>query len=1634
MKVMKSIVKLTLLSVLVFVLSCFSFTYLKPEAAEAVVIKIDLSLGEIRLGDTCYGHVTNIAELEGIVTFTEHSTAAKGYTWTHNNDYQYYVYQSTNESITHNVFADAFDQASFKEVREFAAKWDEIAIEKGYQKTTNRLIIQGQGSSSNQKVVNVILHNVWTSINSHTSIQAHGAIAVASDRANSSIPASTYLTTNLYLKGHNRASRIAFNNTNDYTHLYFRDYEGDSEVGTMTVVGEFGEVENCGLSGATISGDKIKHPSNHWDSAIGADDSAGDSENLRFASGIVYAGTAPEDNCTAIGAGGNGYGTVYVTGGTVYAIASSTGTAIGGGIGHQSHGGGCSVNISGGSVYAYNFGQEYAVTHPMLVNNTYKVPGFVPGTAIGGGSSISSSGNSSDAKINISGGYVEAFSAGGAAIGGGNSITNYGGSATINISGGVVKASSDDVPEYGMPAGVGIGGGSSTGSTSGKDYGGKATVNITGGNITSTGIGGGTSKNGNGGDATVTVSGGTMDSDAIGGGLSEKKGYAKGTVTVTGGSLNSAASTIVKGVDGEEVYMTRVGIFYNDTKLIDKKVDTISFKGFSQDYIKDDIITDKDGFIYLWLPENSAVLDATIDGNLYEPLEEVDGEIDVTEVGILKYNSPDEHCFVNIASADYYQISLSDSISNLISGHVILNKNTLFQYYLIADNGSYTIIPYYGANTDSGKIFQMGAALEKVPGSGNVYASQAMTIAKDTQVIFNIRTTSGDSIFTLDLVNGNVNVTEGDNNTIIVEQAGYILNISKDDKLYITSDGYPTSNQLNVNLKPETSLDIYFDNINAANSEHVIKVESGIVNAEFSDDDNMLTSTGESPVVIEENGRLNIVTSGKQSIKIDGAKNNSAISGSGTLGIEDNGGFLKLNTLVTHTNTPQISVGTYVHNGLNKPSYTANIYGGEFNYDIIGYLDPDGNLKTKDQLGNDNVNDFTARGIFRVFTQVSSVSEAISGNAYVMQIKVDDSVDVLAPHVITLRNSLGNLTQIIDYTVVISADQKTATITIPASTFEAGNIIVMAASTKYIPYVSGNYEGEYDGDSHNIVLIFDDTQYDAYYSHEIILTGSNYTQGEKNNKAIFAQTNYTDTPYVVYWYLIAKDTSSTTIPVSGSNTIKITKATNKWDMELSCNDIALNDFTNPFADSRFGEVSYSYVRIVDKVEYPLVLNEDYKIVDGKYSFIKEGTYYVKATVEGNSNYTDLDSGYIRFKVVKIAVFTQTSRSFDQVTSTDTAMSITADGEFSIRYEFLSSTGMNLIFRNAAGAPLPTGTKITLIVFDEDRRDYYYYNYEQPVDFTESEIEIELTQFQVMGTINNTNMFAEPAAGTPSNYQVTVDFPKGGSNYLELSVILDVVADKIVTVKRNENIDATFDNEGEIESSGSNIQSTVQITSNPSGNATVLAFTINNEDGTILDLTNCDFTLFEGNNEYMPTVIGNTIFFNLGQSVIVSKEYLFTIYNIKNGNYVLTTDVRVNDANTEIEYSLGNITLNNHLAFDAITVDNKLLDKLYVRYIGNDKHLIVSTRGQSITFEFAILDVLNPSAQAANRTVTAKLYERTPNGYTEIQLPSELSYQIDGDNRITLTSPLVPTSELKIYRIVFTVDGAQAEYNLFVQSN
>ena len=107
---------------------------------------------------------------------------------------------------------------------------------------------------------------------------------------------------------------------------------------------------------------------NYWNSALGASDStAEDARGIVINGGTIFAGTTYQDNCTAIGAGGNAYGEVTINGGTVTAVASTTGTAIGGGIGYTSQGGNAIVKITGGTVYAYNY--ENIVDLVKVINN-----------------------------------------------------------------------------------------------------------------------------------------------------------------------------------------------------------------------------------------------------------------------------------------------------------------------------------------------------------------------------------------------------------------------------------------------------------------------------------------------------------------------------------------------------------------------------------------------------------------------------------------------------------------------------------------------------------------------------------------------------------------------------------------------------------------------------------------------------------------------------------------------------------------------------------------------------------------------------------------------------------------------------------------------------------------------------------------------------------------------------------------------------------------------------------------------------------------------------------------------------------------------------------------------------------------
>lgn len=238
---------------------------------------------------------------------------------------------------------------------------------------------------------------------------------------------------------------------------------------------------------------------NHFNSAIGGTDHNKPSNGITINSGIIYAGTTEAENSSAIGGGGNGYGKVTINGGIVTAVASTTGTAIGGGIGFASAGGKGDVTINGGNVYAYNFENRNGI----------------PSAAIGGAGSRDNAGNTGN--VIITGGNIYAYAVGGTAIGGGSSQKSNGGNAVVTITGGSIIAISKAGTVSGSnSAGAGIGGG--TGGRNNGSNGGNATIRISGDPIIRTGsIGGGktNSSSGNIGSADILISGGDIQAQFV---------------------------------------------------------------------------------------------------------------------------------------------------------------------------------------------------------------------------------------------------------------------------------------------------------------------------------------------------------------------------------------------------------------------------------------------------------------------------------------------------------------------------------------------------------------------------------------------------------------------------------------------------------------------------------------------------------------------------------------------------------------------------------------------------------------------------------------------------------------------------------------------------------------------------------------------------------------------------------------------------------------------------------------------------------------------------------------------------------------------------------------------------------------
>ena len=1521
------ILKISLILALA-VLIALIFLIVSPAEAEAAVetiitdtstIVFDMAKANVEISNTTYKGYGYVYK-DGKWTYGSISG-------THDPSNKYYVYQSNGDeykavdegdSLKLPVYRYGINDSIFvnnTDIEKVISDWESAAILAGRAASNYRIDISCAGVDCE-----LTIENLWSSYQNSTP----GAINISG-----ALTTDTNITINL--KGDNRFHNIRYYTTkNDAattSSLTFNSASGNGSLeGSLVVIGKqaasvsaaqgFYRFPNEG--GGYTEG---KSPYNTWQSVIGGldDTTREDARGLKILGGTIYAGATKWENCSAIGGGGNGITTIAITGGSVTAVASTTGAAIGGGIAHTGSGGAGYVDISGGEVYAYNFGLPYAEVASNsgltgMKNSTGEDVIFIPGTAIGGGSSGYNAG--SYGNISISGGYVYAYSNGGSGIGGGNTVGNKnnknttGGKANVEISGGEVHSISgsyhiDTVKADGtavntvIHSGTGIGGGTSV-----NQNGGLGDVIISGGIIDATGIGGGGSTYKDGGDAHVTVTGGTTAADNIGGGFSETNGYSRGVVEITGGSLNSMLAIIPTNGD-ENVYLTRVASQKDGNASLNTEVSSLRLKSGNTLYGLKDVYTDKDGVLYLWLPENDAVLSVTenIAGSdiELEAFDELDGEINSKDIGLIRNDDGVDHYMVNVILAPFYEIYHKDGVTPFNTA-VFVEQNSEFTYLVNVnkdENGEYyTVQPYVAVTDSNGNMtFQKSGTLDSV--SDGKY-KRTVTIDKNTQIWFEVTDSKGNRTFVIDWASGDINITKDPNVGIVIEQNGYRLE-GFDGDVYVTTGGFPSANSINVDCE-DREFDLYLDKINIATDKNsAISVKTGNVNLNISEYDNAISTHGGVPAIsLGEKGKITIDTTGKESLKIDSVGQTPAISGTGTLVLNDEGGYLDLNKGNSTSGTaPQISVGTYEYNG-SKAEYTAQLNNGEFSFDLIGYISQSGDLYDKTEMDADNKDNFYARGVRKVFT--TTVNETIP---------IDDIYIKNGKYIVKV-NATGTDQKMGDIVVVksdgtpvdpsyYSYNEATGELTVEKEAFVDGNIFVYAATEGEIPYEAHNRTYEYDGTGHEILIIVDTNRFNVYYSLTPITvkpTDASLLNGIKRDQA-GATT--------VYYYISAKDgIEGNYQDVYGSCTITVTEAENSFIGRLICQDVLLGNTPNPRLTSKWGEVKFKYYTKSGDV-YTEV--DDISVIGTHVGDV----YYVKAYVDKSVsadtptllNYDAIETDYyIRFTVFETNVFASPDKVLHKITTPPQVIKMPANGAFTVYYETTYKTDMQLSFNVA----LPIGTKITFIDFsDEDKILVYYYQVDGNVINADS-TDIPLGNFILMG--DETKFYEGVAVNDRVCYQFCIEADAMNLSNMKLSFSdMDVI-----TVEPLLATDAYFS--GSVDDMTDTV-GTVRIPLSVysegapyAGQHNILSVRVNNApDGMYIAL--------ERNSIITPAVRVDDIFiFDLGSLDIPSVTYTLILDNLVDATeYTVSADIRIRDRD-KISYPLTGEKANNHMDIDV----------------------------------------------------------------------------------------------------------------------
>jgi len=967
------------------------------------------------------------------VTFNDIDGATNStYTITENEVNKYIkVTVTSNEKVFNKVTADVVKIA-------FYLDKGNITISstngyKGYDKNGNA--ITGTHSDDNKYIVTQTDSNVANSnklsleekIN-NCDITLAGINTAATDSI--SIPAYSGSDKNvvLRLKDTNTVNNILY-----YTSLQ-KNSTYASTFGTSTL--KFTSADGDGSVNGTLNIAPAGTTA-RWGAGIGGSDNRDAVTGLIIAGGTFNVITDKTDDCTAIGAGGNGYVRMKITGGKIYAENASTGATIGGGLGYDSPGGGGIVEITGGEVEAINHGNNYGVN--------------VWGVAIGGGGSRG--GHAADTEVIISGGKIKATVPDGATvIGAGNSTNKYGGKATINISGGDITATGN------------IGGGSVMGNNT--YNGGASTVSVSGGFISVNGnIGGGSATQGNGGASTVNISGGTIVSNSIGGGYSKTNGYNTSNLTITGGSLDSTiSSTPTNGK--ENVYLTPI-TFYNSNKYLSNSL-IKSIKGID-DYGINDVKTDNNGKVYFWIPNASVITGAAdTENNAYS------GVVQAKSQGVLKYNTSMNFYTVDmVEDSKYYDLYLDKELKNKYTGSIYKTANSTFTFYLdkkIESNGKSYNIDVYASGSDGTmkKInpTSTNSNLEEYKLNISTYNIEVWFVVTDgDQKTLKLNLNTGDIILSKNSSSNNIDVAVGK----------YSLS-NYSGVFTITSLGISTANTVTL---VSGKADVLISNLIANGDKSVINVNKGTLTLRSDSYDNQITSTNSPAINI--NDKANIIMENGNSLKIT-SLTNSAISGKGTITLTKNAGA-HLN-LYTPDDYSQITANkyTYITNNLNNSTlpYSLTLP------NLIGYYN-----------SNDNrLYDLTKTYTVNETTTFKATSLAVTIKDLTETHEIDDNGNL----VITFNSQPATLTVLRDGEALNSSSWMSGnTLTIPAS--EAYNNLSIDATNYYTyNYVTTEYNDFYDGNPHKVnVDITNIENVDVYYSTTILDADNYQTEGSTSS-------------------------------------------------------------------------------------------------------------------------------------------------------------------------------------------------------------------------------------------------------------------------------------------------------------------------------------------------------------------------------------------------------------------------------------------------------------------------------------------------------------------------------------------------------